>query len=174
MSLAGLGQPDLALWLGGAVEAEHNGSAVPVRVQLLECAAGEAPRRGTPGARPRRCRPRPGPRDGLRHSTRQWNRRSRRRRRADRRLPGSGCKVGETTNAQLDAAFLRQGRRPDGDEHTSATHVLSAAAAGQRSVTLPFENGTRELVAFPKRPLIVLTAVRRSSRRHSRSSTRGC
>ena len=38
-------------------------------------------------------------------------------------------------------------------------HVLSAAAAGQRSVTLPFENGTRELVAFPqKRPLIVLTA----------------
>ena len=38
-------------------------------------------------------------------------------------------------------------------------HVLSAAAAGQRSVTLPFENGARELVAFPeKRPLIVLTA----------------
>jgi DMSO/TMAO reductase YedYZ molybdopterin-dependent catalytic subunit len=38
-------------------------------------------------------------------------------------------------------------------------HLLAAPAQAQGRVTLPFENGTRELVAYPgKRPLIVLTA----------------
>src|SRR4029453_10382706 len=37
--------------------------------------------------------------------------------------------------------------------------VLATLGSGQGRVTLPFENGTRELVAFPqKRPLIVLTS----------------
>jgi DMSO/TMAO reductase YedYZ molybdopterin-dependent catalytic subunit len=40
-----------------------------------------------------------------------------------------------------------------------ANGVLEAIAGSQQRVTLPFENGSRELVAFPqKRPLIVLTS----------------
>jgi len=40
-----------------------------------------------------------------------------------------------------------------------ANRAFDALAGGQGRVTLPFENGTRELVAFPqKRPLIVLTS----------------
>ncbi len=36
--------------------------------------------------------------------------------------------------------------------------VLSALAAEAGHVTPPFENGERALVAYPKRPLILLTA----------------
>jgi DMSO/TMAO reductase YedYZ molybdopterin-dependent catalytic subunit len=40
-----------------------------------------------------------------------------------------------------------------------ANHTVAAIAGAQSRVTLPFENGSRELVAFPqKRPLIVLTS----------------
>ena len=40
-----------------------------------------------------------------------------------------------------------------------ANRAFEAIAGGQERVTLPFENGTRELVAFPqKRPLIVITS----------------
>jgi sulfite dehydrogenase (cytochrome) subunit A len=40
-----------------------------------------------------------------------------------------------------------------------ANSAFEAVAGGQGRVTLPFENGTRDLVAFPqKRPLIVLTS----------------
>jgi sulfite dehydrogenase (cytochrome) subunit A len=40
-----------------------------------------------------------------------------------------------------------------------ANSVLEAIAGSQERVTLPFENGSRELVAFPgKRPLIVITS----------------
>ena len=99
MSLAGLGQPDVALRLGGAVEAEYEriGSTMHVRFwdALLTKHLGAA-------------REALGPADAARawaagracHSTRQSNRRSRRRRRADRRLPGSGSRV---RRCRLDA-----------------------------------------------------------------------
>jgi len=58
---------------------------------------------------------------------------------------------------QTRRAFLRQAAALTASGIVG-NHAL-AAAAGQRSLTLPFENGARELVAFPeKRPLIVLTS----------------
>ena len=58
---------------------------------------------------------------------------------------------------QTRRSFLRQAAALTASGMV-ANHAL-AAAAGQRSVTLPFDNGARELVAYPqKRPLIVLTA----------------
>ena len=65
MSLAGLGQPDLALWLGGAVEAEYERIGSTMHVRFWNALLPEAPRRGTPGARPSRCRPRLGRGTGL-------------------------------------------------------------------------------------------------------------
>ena len=59
---------------------------------------------------------------------------------------------------QTRRAFLRRAAAL-GAGGILANDVLAAAAGVQDRVTLPFENGARELVAFPqKRPLIVLTS----------------
>ena len=59
---------------------------------------------------------------------------------------------------QTRRTFLRQAAAL-GASGVLANSAFEAVAAGQERVTLPFENGTRELVAFPqKRPLIVLTS----------------
>ena len=59
---------------------------------------------------------------------------------------------------QTRRTFLRQAAAL-GASGALANSVFEAVAGGQDRVTLPFENGTRELVAFPqKRPLIVLTS----------------
>jgi sulfite dehydrogenase (cytochrome) subunit A len=58
---------------------------------------------------------------------------------------------------QTRRTFLR--RAAWGAGGILATSAVNAVAGGQERVTLPFENGARELVAFPqKRPLIVLTS----------------
>jgi len=59
---------------------------------------------------------------------------------------------------QTRRTFLRQAAAL-GASGVLANSAFEAVAGGQDRVTLPFENGTRELVAFPqKRPLIVLTS----------------
>ena len=59
---------------------------------------------------------------------------------------------------QTRRTFLRQAAAL-GAGGVLANSAFEAIGAGQERVTLPFENGTRELVAFPqKRPLIVLTS----------------
>jgi DMSO/TMAO reductase YedYZ molybdopterin-dependent catalytic subunit len=59
---------------------------------------------------------------------------------------------------QTRRTFLRQAAAL-GAGGILANSAFEAVADGQERVTLPFENGTRELVAFPqKRPLIVLTS----------------
>ena len=59
---------------------------------------------------------------------------------------------------QTRRTFLRQAAAL-GASGVLANSAFDALAGGQERVTLPFENGTRELVAFPqKRPLIVLTS----------------
>ena len=59
---------------------------------------------------------------------------------------------------QTRRAFLRQAAAL-GASGVLANSAFEALGVGQERVTLPFENGTRELVAFPqKRPLIVLTS----------------
>jgi DMSO/TMAO reductase YedYZ molybdopterin-dependent catalytic subunit len=59
---------------------------------------------------------------------------------------------------QTRRTFLRQAAAL-GAGGILANGAFEAVAGGQARVTLPFENGTRELVAFPqKRPLIVLTS----------------
>ena len=59
---------------------------------------------------------------------------------------------------QTRRTFLRQAAAL-GAGGILANSAFEAVAAGQGGVTLPFENGTRELVAFPqKRPLIVITS----------------
>ena len=105
MSLAGLGQPDLALRLGGAVEAEHERIGSDHARPLLGRAADEAPRRGTRDARPGRCRPRLGRGTGL----------------AVRRGSGTGAPGGG--DALIDAcleAGVRLGRRCRLDAPSSA------------------------------------------------------
>ena len=59
---------------------------------------------------------------------------------------------------QTRRTFLRQAAAL-GAGGVLANSAFEAVAGGQDRVTLPFENGTRELVVFPqKRPLIVLTS----------------
>lgn len=59
---------------------------------------------------------------------------------------------------QTRRTFLRQAAAL-GAGGVLASSPFGAAASAQERVTLPFENGTRELIAFPqKRPLIVLTS----------------
>jgi DMSO/TMAO reductase YedYZ molybdopterin-dependent catalytic subunit len=59
---------------------------------------------------------------------------------------------------QTRRTFLRQAAALSASG-VLANSAFEAIAGGQERVTLPFENGTRELVAFPqKRPLIVLTS----------------
>ena len=59
---------------------------------------------------------------------------------------------------QTRRTFLRQAAAL-GASGVLASSAFEAIGARQERVTLPFENGTRELVAFPqKRPLIVLTS----------------
>jgi sulfite dehydrogenase (cytochrome) subunit A len=59
---------------------------------------------------------------------------------------------------QTRRTFLRQAAAL-GAGGILANSIFEAVAGGQGRVTLPFENGGRELVAFPqKRPLIVLTS----------------
>jgi sulfite dehydrogenase len=63
-----------------------------------------------------------------------------------------------TTEALRRRSFLRQAGTI-GAATAFGNPVLSALAAEAGHVTLPFENGERELVAYPqKRPLILLTA----------------
>ncbi|MYN16511.1 molybdopterin-dependent oxidoreductase [Rugamonas sp. FT107W] len=63
-----------------------------------------------------------------------------------------------TTEAQRRRSFLRQAGTL-GAAAAFGSPALDAFAAEAGRVTLPFENGERELVAYPqKRPLILLTA----------------
>lgn len=63
-----------------------------------------------------------------------------------------------TARALQRRAFLRQAGVL-GAAGAFGSPALAALASGAAHITLPFENGARDLVAFPqKRPLIVLTA----------------
>ena len=63
-----------------------------------------------------------------------------------------------TAHASHRRTFLRQASTLGAASALGST-ALAALAANAGSVTLPFENGERELIAYPqKRPLIVLTS----------------
>lgn len=63
-----------------------------------------------------------------------------------------------TAHASHRRTFLRQASTLGAASALGST-ALAALAANTGSVTLPFENGERELIAYPqKRPLIVLTS----------------